>query len=128
MSHHPVPSGRPEPDPALSGPGARALPPGQREGGPAGPLRRRVTITNPEGLHMRPAAAFAQRAAQFEGTVTLCKGEQRVNGKSPLEVMFLGAEQGTEIILEVSGADAGAAVEALAEILAAASADEAADA
>jgi phosphotransferase system HPr-like phosphotransfer protein len=38
--------------------------------------------------------------------------------------MVLGADQGTELILEVSGPDASAAAEALARILAAPSADE----
>src|SRR5260370_20410805 len=65
-------------------------------------LRRPVTITNPQGFHMRPATAFAQLAGQFQSTVTVCKGDQRINGKSPLELMFLGADQGTELILEVS--------------------------
>jgi phosphotransferase system HPr (HPr) family protein len=87
-------------------------------------LRRPVTITNPQGFHMRPATAFAQLAGQFQSTVTVCKGDQRINGKSPLELMFLGADQGTELVLEVSGSDAKAAVEALAELLAAPSLDD----
>jgi phosphotransferase system HPr (HPr) family protein len=87
-------------------------------------LQRRVTITNPQGFHMRPATAFAQLAGQFQSSVTVCKGTQRVNGKSPLELMFLGADQGTELTLEVSGADAHAAVEALALLLAAPSVDD----
>ena len=87
-------------------------------------LQRTVTITNPQGFHMRPATAFAQLAGKFECTVTVCKGDQRINGKSPLELMFLGAEQGTELILEVSGSDGPAALEALAELLAAPSVDD----
>jgi phosphotransferase system HPr (HPr) family protein len=80
-------------------------------------LQRQVTITNPQGFHMRPASAFAQLASQFQSTVTVCKGDKRINGKSPLELMFLGAEQGTELTLEVSGTDAQAAVDALARLL-----------
>jgi phosphocarrier protein HPr len=87
-------------------------------------IERRVTITNPQGFHMRPATMFAQLAGKFESTVTVKKGDQRINGKSPLELMVLGADQGTELILEVSGPDASAAAEALARILAAPSADE----
>jgi len=73
---------------------------------------------------MRPATLFAQRAGQFESAVTVRKGDLRVNGKSPLELMFLGADQGTELVLEVSGTDAAAALEALTEVLAAPSADD----
>jgi phosphotransferase system HPr (HPr) family protein len=90
-------------------------------------LQRLVVITNPQGFHMRPATAFAQLAGKFESVVTVCKGDQRINGKSPLELMFLGAEQGTELILEVSGSDAPAALEALAVLLAAASIDDVAE-
>jgi phosphocarrier protein HPr len=87
-------------------------------------IQRRVKITNPQGFHMRPATMFAQLAGQFESSVTVCKGDQRINGKSPLELMVLGADQGTELILEVSGKDARAAVEALAQVMAAPSADD----
>src|SRR5262249_7655405 len=90
-------------------------------------LRRTVTIMDPLGLHMRPLTAFAQRAGQFQSTVTVAKEEQRVNGKSPLEVMLLAAQQGTELVLEDSGADAEVAMEALAELLAAPVAEETSD-
>jgi phosphocarrier protein len=74
---------------------------------------------------MRPATAFAQRAAAFPGTVTVHKAAQRVNGKSPLEMLLLGAAQGTELMVEVSGAGAEAAAQALAALLEAPSADDA---
>jgi phosphocarrier protein HPr len=82
-------------------------------------LQCKVTITNPHGFHMRPATAFAQLANQFQSAVTVCRDDQRINGKSPLELMFLAAEQGTELTLEVSGPDARLALEALARVLAA---------
>jgi phosphocarrier protein HPr len=87
-------------------------------------LQRQVTITNPHGFHMRPATAFAQLAGKFRSAVWLHKGEKRMNGKSPLELMFLGADQGTELTLEVSGEDAPQALEALAQLLAAPSVDD----
>jgi phosphocarrier protein HPr len=87
-------------------------------------LRRTVTVTDPLGLHMRPITAFAKRAMEFQSSVIVAKNDQRVNGKSPLEMMLLAAEQGTELILEVSGSDAQAALDALAPILAAPSFDE----
>jgi phosphocarrier protein HPr len=87
-------------------------------------LRRLVTITNPQGLHMRPASAFVQRAGLFQSTVTVAKGDQRVNGKSLWDLMLLAAEQGTELALEVSGDDARAAIDTLAELLCAQAAEE----
>lgn len=87
-------------------------------------LQRTVRIANPQGLHMRPITAFAQAAGKFQCAVAVIKNGLRVNGKSPLELMFLGAEQGTELILEVSGPDANAAIDPLAAILEAPSADD----
>jgi phosphotransferase system HPr (HPr) family protein len=87
-------------------------------------LRRQVTVQDPLGFHMRPLTMFAQRAGQFQSTVTVAKDDQRVNGKSPLELMLLAAEQGTELTLEVSGPDAEAAIDVLAELLAAPGVDE----
>lgn len=87
-------------------------------------LQRKVTITNPLGFHLRPMAAFARLAAQFQSTVTLSTDQRRVNGKSTLELMLLAAEQGTEILLEVTGSDAAAAIEPLSAVLAAPSVDD----
>ncbi|CAN5279527.1 HPr family phosphocarrier protein [soil metagenome] len=80
-------------------------------------LRRKVTVTDPLGFHMRPVAAFAQCAGKYESTINVHKDELRVNGKSILELLLLAAEQGTELVLEVDGADAPAAIEALAELI-----------
>jgi phosphocarrier protein len=81
------------------------------------PLRRTVTIRNPQGLHIRPASAFAQLAGKFESTVTVWKESQGVSGRSPLELLLLVALQGTELVVEVSGPDAQEALDALAELL-----------
>ena len=89
-----------------------------------GPLRRPVVITNPQGLHMRPAAAFAQLARQYQCSVTVWHGDRQVNGKSWLDLLLLAAEPGSELIVEVVGNDASAALAALAELLAAPSADD----
>jgi phosphocarrier protein len=87
-------------------------------------LQRKVTVRDPLGFHMRPLTAFAQRAGQFQCSVTVAKDDQRVNGKSPLELMLLAAQQGTELTLEVCGADAAEALESLAELLAAPGGEE----
>jgi phosphotransferase system HPr (HPr) family protein len=87
-------------------------------------LQRQVTITNPLGFHLRPMAAFAKLAGQFDSTVMVMKGQQRVNGKSTLELMLLAAEQGAELVVEVTGSDARAALDALVAVLAAPSMDD----
>jgi phosphocarrier protein len=81
-------------------------------------LQRTVTITNPQGLHMRPITAFVEIAGKYKSEVYLSKGDgQRINGKSPLALLGLAAENGTELILEVAGPDQEAALNALITFL-----------
>lgn len=85
----------------------------------AGPLRRSITVTDPNGLHPRPATAFAELANRFECRVTVWHGDKVANGKMPWDVIMLVALPGSELVLEVEGPDAHEALEPLAAILAA---------
>jgi phosphocarrier protein HPr len=81
-------------------------------------LRQKVRIANLQGMHIRPASAFVELARRFQSSVFVTKDRQRVDGKnSPLELLLLGALQGTELELEVSGPDAREAMKALVEFL-----------
>lgn len=82
------------------------------------PLRRNVVITNLQGLHMRPIQAFLEVASKYQSQVFVSKGELlRINGKSFMGLMSLGAERGTELTLEVSGPDEEQALEALVALI-----------
>jgi phosphocarrier protein len=82
------------------------------------PLVAKVTISNAQGLHMRPMQAFVTLASRFQSTVHVSKhDDQRVDGKSPWGLLSLGAEQGTELTLEVCGPDQKEALDALVEFL-----------
>lgn len=81
-------------------------------------LQRSFTVSNPQGLHMRPLSAFVEAAGRFRSEVFLCREpNQRINGRSMLGLLGLGAEEGTQLTLEVSGEDADQAMEVLWEIL-----------
>ncbi|MDB5306822.1 MAG: ptsH [Gemmataceae bacterium] len=84
-----------------------------------GPIRRTVRITNPRGLHPRIIALFTKTAMGFASSVTLYNGDLQADGKSVWDLITLMAEQGADVVLEVAGSDAAAAVDPLAEILAA---------
>ena len=73
---------------------------------------------------MRPAAAFAEAAGRFRSNVTVHYEGKAVNGKSIMDLLLLAAPCGTELTLEVSGADAAAALAALVPVLEAASVDD----
>src|SRR5438552_9463939 len=84
----------------------------------AEPLRSTVTIKNEQGLHMRPLTAFVKLVMSFQSTVYVQKDAQpRINGRSMIDLLTLGAEQGTELVLEVSGPDQDQALKALVALL-----------
>lgn len=81
------------------------------------PLSRQVRITDPHGMHMRPADIFVRTARRFECSVHLIKDGNRVDGTSILEIMTLAVHQGSELTIETCGKDAAAALDALAELI-----------
>jgi phosphotransferase system HPr (HPr) family protein len=76
-----------------------------------------VTVTNSQGLHARPADMLVRLATQFNADIELEKDGERVDGKSILSVMTLGAEQGTQLAIRAIGPDAEEAVRALARLI-----------
>ena len=81
-------------------------------------VERSVQIVNRNGLHARPAAEIVKTSAAFQSEITLVKDGMEVNGKSIMGVMMLAAECGSTLLLRADGADADAAVEALATLIA----------
>ena len=92
-------------------------PPASPPPAPAGPLRRTVRITNPLGLHQRAADRFHRAAKKYNCAVAVWNGDRRADGKSIIDLMLLAVFPDAEVILEVDGPDATAALDALAEIL-----------
>jgi len=80
-------------------------------------IERVVTIRNEMGMHARPAAQFVRMAATFDANIEIDREGVAVNGKSIMGVMMLAAEYGCELVLRADGADAEAAVNALAGLI-----------
>ena len=78
---------------------------------------RLICVTNQRGLHARPAELIAKRALEFESKIEIIRDGQRVDAKSILHILTLGAECGTELTLEAQGADAERAIDVLAELM-----------
>src|SRR5262245_42046178 len=72
-----------------------------------------LTIHHTVGLHARLAALFVQTAKQFRSNLKVIHGEKEANGKSILNVLALGADQGAVITVQAEGEDAQQALEAL---------------
>jgi len=76
-------------------------------------VSQEVTIKNRAGIHARPAALIVQTANQFESQVFLEKDDNRINGKSIMGVITLGAGYNTTVKIITEGADEEAAAEAM---------------
>jgi len=77
----------------------------------------RLMLVNPQGLHARPAAQIATAVGGLSAEVAVESGGRRADASSSLELMTLGAGQGTEITVSAVGADAEQAVAAVREMV-----------
>ncbi len=73
-------------------------------------VRKKIVIKNKLGLHARPAALFVQAANKFDSHIIVEKDDERVNGKSIMGILMLGAERGSTIIIEAEGQDSETAI------------------
>ena len=77
----------------------------------------RVILKNKYGLHARPATLIAQTAKPFKASISLEKDGTLVDAKSIFGMLTLAAESGSNLVIRAEGADADAAVSALAEVI-----------
>lgn len=75
-------------------------------------VSRRVTLTNSDGLHARPAAELVKLASTFPQRVTV----NGIDAKSLLAIMALGLVKGDEVEIATDDLDGATAVEALADL------------
>ena len=80
-------------------------------------LRRTVAVTNRKGLHARAAAKFVKCAEQFDADIRVTRDGQTVPATSIMGLMMLAAHPGAAILVEADGAQAEAAVAALARLV-----------
>jgi phosphocarrier protein len=100
-------------DAASSGDNARADAPSSSSGA----VTREIPIINKRGLHARASAKFVKMVEQFDAEVLVTRGGETVGGTSIMGLMMLSAGPGTTIVVSATGAQAEAAVAALAELV-----------
>jgi phosphocarrier protein HPr len=79
-------------------------------------VEREVVIKNRAGIHARPAALLVQTANKFNSNITFVNGDDRVNGKSIMGIITLGASYNTTVTVEADGDDEEQAIEALVSL------------
>ncbi len=76
-----------------------------------------LKITNPSGLHLRPAGVLSQTAMKFKSDITIEAAGKKVVAKSVLNVMAAGIKSGDEITLICDGEDEVQAMETLTQAI-----------
>ena len=82
----------------------------------AAALTREVTVLNRYGIHARPAALLVKAASGFACEILLEKNGVQVNAKSIMGLLTLEGNHGAKLKIHAAGADAAAAVAALADL------------
>jgi phosphotransferase system HPr (HPr) family protein len=80
-------------------------------------IEKKITVTDPNGLHTRPAKKLVDTAKTFQSDITLVKGDKEGNAKNLIKLMKLGIVCGTEITVRCAGSDEQAALEAVMKII-----------
>ena len=76
-------------------------------------VSQKVTITNPTGLHLRPAGELCKAAMQYKSLITFKYGDNTANAKSVLSVLGAGVKNGDEIEVVCDGVDEEEALKAV---------------
>lgn len=74
---------------------------------------RLLNIVNTRGLHARASAKFVQCAEKYDADIKVSKDGASVSGTSIMGLMMLAAGPGCCILIEATGAEADAALDAL---------------
>lgn len=79
-----------------------------------------VTVTNPTGLHARPASLLTNLVKKFSSDIEFYKNEddtKKHQAKSILAVMAIGAVRGDQLTFEANGIDEEEAIKVIAEFI-----------
>ena len=74
------------------------------------------TITDPVGIHARPAGLLAKAAKALDSTVTITKGEKSAAATKLMAVMGLGVKTGETITFTIEGGDEEASAATMEQI------------
>ena len=75
--------------------------------------QREVVVENRAGVHMRPSTMITQTCGKFKSDIFILNNEAKINARSVIGIMSMGALYGTHLTLEAEGEDEEAALDAL---------------
>ena len=71
------------------------------------------TITDPVGIHARPAGLLAKKAAEYKSIIAVVKGEKKADTRRLMALMSLGIKCGDVITVQAEGEDEQLAIDAI---------------
>lgn len=74
-------------------------------------------VTDPQGIHARPAGMLVKLAASFPCDITITKDNNTVDAKRIMAVMSLGIKKNQQIILTANGEQEEQAIEKMEQFL-----------
>lgn len=63
------------------------------------------TITDPVGIHARPAGNLSKEAKKYDSVVTITKDGKSAEAKKLMALMSLGVKQGETVTVTIEGSD-----------------------
>src|SRR5216683_4166424 len=97
-------------------PEERLVPAGTLPPGETTTREAQFTLTDPAGLHARPATHFVQTAARFQAHIRVSGHGKEADATNIFELLSLSLRQGETVTMRASGVDAQAALAALSEL------------
>ena len=76
------------------------------------------TVTDPQGVHARPAGVLIKKIKEVQCAATISKDDKTADARKMFAVLGLGIKCGESITLTFDGADEEQAASALAQTLA----------
>ncbi len=80
-------------------------------------VSQKVTLTNGQGFHMRPAGVFAAAMGKFSSNVTIKFNGNEINGKSLMNIIAACIKCGSEVEICCEGADENEALKAAVDLV-----------
>lgn len=79
-------------------------------------IKTEVEVLGERGLHLRPAYQIVECAKNFQAKLEFVYKSERVDGRSILSIVSLGAAEGAKLELEAHGDDAEELAAAIVEL------------
>jgi phosphocarrier protein len=79
-------------------------------------MEKTITISNRAGLHARPSAMIVKLTKDMDCDVSFVKDDDRINAKSIMGLLTLGAAYGTELTIITEGAGEKEALDAIVKL------------